>query len=371
MKKILRDFFNVFLVFLLCIVLCYAAHANAEETQLLTNEEYSIDIPAEWTIHASDHAAFSADESEVVLLINAKLENAIPPELDKEVLQQIADVFEEKNNYIYSYDTIMGKDICFFSYIEEGILYEMVALVDRDNCPVIAYEVAATENKEKTQKKLISYLQTLKTKGTLVLSGTISGGSSLQEKTEMVTVKECGYAMSGKYYYYSFIAHNNMKDKAVMYPEFRITIRNKNGELVSTQTQTLNVLYPDQDIAYAFLGEKIDEKPASIEVSFIEPVSSDWHIVKPSQLDHAEYTPMEAKNVKVKGKKAIGEIYNPNKYGMSTIAITIIFRGKDGNVLGGETTFVSNIQAGETIPFQMSIDSKLIQKDYEVFVQPW
>lgn len=187
---------------------------------------------------------------------------------------------------------------------------------------------------------------------------------------ELVTVKECGFQISHGYLKYAFIAHNNMTDKAAYLPSFRITVRDADGGLISTTDQVLNVIYPDQDTVYAGQGSKIDETPASIEVSYIEP-DDDWHIVSTSKLEHDHYSPFEIKSSKLKDDRIIGELYNPNDYNQSMIAVTVIFRDKNGELLSGDTTFISNAKAGETVPFEIRVNKNLITESFEVFAQPW
>ncbi len=188
--------------------------------------------------------------------------------------------------------------------------------------------------------------------------------------TELVTIKECGYQIVNGYLKYSFIAHNNMTDKAVYLPAFRITVRDADGGLISTTDQVLNVIYPGQDTIYAGQGSQIDETPASIEVSYVEP-DDDWHIVSTSKLDHAVYIPFEIKSFKLKNDKIIGELYNPNDYNQSTIAITVVFRDQNGQLLGGDTNFINNVKAGETVPFELHVSKDLVTESFEVSAQPW
>lgn len=188
--------------------------------------------------------------------------------------------------------------------------------------------------------------------------------------TELVTIKECGYQIVDGYLKYSFIAHNNMTDKAAYLPAFRITVRDADGGLISTTDQVLNVIYPGQDTIYAGQGSQIDETPASIEVSYVEP-DDDWHIVSTSKLDHAVYIPFEIKSSKLKNDKIIGELYNPNDYNQPMIAITVVFRDMNGQLLGGETNFINNVKAGETVPFELHVNKDLIAESFEVYSQPW
>ena len=187
---------------------------------------------------------------------------------------------------------------------------------------------------------------------------------------ELVTVKESGFQIVHGYLKYAFVAHNNMTEKAAYLPAFRITVRDAEGGLISTTDQILNVIYPDQDVVYAGQGSKLDETPASIEISYVEP-DDDWHIVSTSKLDHAKYTPFEIKSSKLKDNRIIGELYNPNDYNQSMIAVTVVFRDKNGQLLGGDTTFINNVKAGETVPFELSVSKDLVTDSFEVYAQPW
>ncbi len=196
--------------------------------------------------------------------------------------------------------------------------------------------------------------------------------NEVDDTAALITVKECGFYYSNGYWYYSFKAHNNMTDKAAYFPSFRITIRDANGGLISTEEQPLRVIYPEQDTAYANLGGETNEIPASIEITYIE-TDDDWRIVDPSSLDHATYIPIVIKGAKVSGRSIVGELYNPNDYNQSSIAVTVMFRNKDGHLLGGNTTYIRNVKARETVPFEIShLMGKMIDEvTFEVFAQPW
>ncbi len=191
---------------------------------------------------------------------------------------------------------------------------------------------------------------------------------------EIVTIQESGFQVKGKYLYYSFVAHNNLTDKALYLPAFRITARNAAGNLLCTHTQVLNVIYPNQTTKYGGMASSINEIPAVVEIEFEEP-EDDWHIVNPNRLKQAEYTPIEVKSAKIKEDSyfpsIVGELHNPNDYGFSTVAITVLFRDTDGKLLAGDTSFVNNLKGGKTMPFEFSVSKDLITNAFEIFVQPW
>ena len=191
--------------------------------------------------------------------------------------------------------------------------------------------------------------------------------SALQE---LVSIKESGFQIVNGYLHYSFIAHNNMTNKALYLPTFRITARDADGALISTTEQTLMVVYPDQDTVYSGRGNQIDELPASVEISYVM-TDDDWHIVNTSKLNHPSYTPFEIKSAKLKDNRIVGELYNPNDYSQSTIAISVVFRDKNGQLLTGDTSFINNVKAKETVPFEFRIYSNLLTDSFDIFAQPW
>lgn len=190
----------------------------------------------------------------------------------------------------------------------------------------------------------------------------------------MVTVREAGFQVKGKgkWLYYSFIAHSNLTDKAIKYPEFKIVVRDAEGALISSDSQVLNTLYPGQDIMYGNLGMNVEgESPASIEIEFIEP-GDDWHIIDPSKTEYPGYQPIVVDSARLKKDgNIVGEFTNPNSFDIKQVAVTVLFRDADGKLLAGDTSFVNGVKAGKATAFEIRVDKELATDNYEVFVQPW
>lgn len=201
-----------------------------------------------------------------------------------------------------------------------------------------------------------------------------SSDAAALESDGMVTVKEAGFQVKGKgkWLYYSFIAHSNLTDKAIKYPEFKIVVRDAEGGLISSDSQVLNTLYPGQDIMYGNMGMNVEgESPASIEIEFVEP-GDDWHIIDPSETEYPGYQPIEVDSARLKKDgNIVGEFTNPNSFDIDQVAVTVLFRDADGKLLAGETTFVNGAKAGKSTAFEIRVDKELATDNYEVFVQPW
>ena len=200
-----------------------------------------------------------------------------------------------------------------------------------------------------------------------------SSDAAALESDGMVTVREAGFQVkNGKWLYYSFVAHNNLTDKAIKYPEFKIVVRDAEGGLISSDSQVLNTLYPGQDVMYGNMGMSVEgEEPANIEIEFVEP-SDDWHVIDPSETDYPGYMPIEVDSARLKKDgNIVGEFTNPNSFDIDQVAVTVLFRDADGKLLSGNTTYVNGVKAGKSTAFEIRADKELATDNYEVFVQPW
>lgn len=193
------------------------------------------------------------------------------------------------------------------------------------------------------------------------------------ENMPLVSVKEVGFEVNDGWFHYAVILHNNSKDTAIRYPEFRIIQRDKSGSLLGVVTHVLNVMYPEQDVVWASLGGDVTETPTSVEVELIEP--DEYNLLSPRELDHPKYLPLEIQGASIKKGKystaLVGEVYNPNDYNISSAAITVVFRDKAGKLLAGDTGFCDDIKAGAKVAFEINVQSELIEKTFEVYAMPW
>ena len=202
-----------------------------------------------------------------------------------------------------------------------------------------------------------------------------SSDAAALERDGMVTVREAGFRVQrGKTLYYSFIAHNNLTDKAIKHPEFKIVVRNAKGDLISTGSKKLSTMYPGQDIMYGSWGMGMDVEGvviASIEVEFVEP-SDNSNVVDPSETEYPGYMPIEVESARLKKDgHIVGEFTNPNSFDIDEVAVSVLFRDDTGKLRAGETTYVNGAKAGKTTAFEINVDKDLTSDNYEVFAQPW
>lgn len=64
---------------------------------------------------------------------------------------------------------------------------------------------------------------------------------------------------------------------------------------------------------------------------------------------------MVGKNISISGESVTGEIYNPNDYDVDSALVTIIFRNDKDEIILGALTFVDQIPAGGSVPFDVAV----------------
>lgn len=184
-----------------------------------------------------------------------------------------------------------------------------------------------------------------------------------------IEVKEFGYSMDNEYLYYSVILHNPNEDKAIEFPEFRITARDSSGAPLATEEQTLSIIYPKQDFVFASMAFDVDEVPATVDVETLD--AEEYNIKKTSMLENSEYTPLSITNAAFRTDSIVGEIQNNNDYEIENGVVTVIFRDDSGKLIGGESTFVDSIKTSAATPFDISIYNDFATDNYEIYANIW
>lgn len=186
-----------------------------------------------------------------------------------------------------------------------------------------------------------------------------------------LVVEESGYYLVqgyyGTYLYYGFYLYNPNESKIVQYPTVRITARDADGVLLGTEDQVLNAIYPLERYAHGFQAFKVDEVPASVSFEVVSPKERN---IKSASTEKP-YSPLFIVNYTKRDDKIVGEISNPNDYDFDLVAVTAIFRDSDGNLVCGDTTFVDDVAAGTTTPFEMSVSRYFSAFDFEMSAKPW
>lgn len=187
--------------------------------------------------------------------------------------------------------------------------------------------------------------------------GVISSADDSVEVTiqgnDYLDVKEFGWFISGDYLESIITITNKDSENAIEFPTYRITAYDESDKVLGTAEQVLSVIYPKQDFSSYSLCFELTEKPSRIAVSVFTP--DDYNIVSPTMLEHSGHKQMVGKNISISGESVTGEIYNPNDYDVDSALVTIIFRNDKDEIILGALTFVDQIAAGGSVPFDVAV----------------
>ena len=186
-------------------------------------------------------------------------------------------------------------------------------------------------------------------------------------------VKEYGYMIDNGFLFVSAILHNPNKDTAIELPSFRMTATAKDGSVLGTSDQTLSVIYPEQDFAYA--GQAFEVKGEIAEFT-LEPIpTKDYNFVKVADMEHPAFKQLKVDKIKwVEDEffpKYTGIIINENDYDISNAIVTVLYRDADGKLAGGDDTFVDSLAAGKKTPFELNANDAAKGKTYEIYANNW
>ena len=201
-------------------------------------------------------------------------------------------------------------------------------------------------------------------------AGNISVSENTNSKFIPLDIAESGYTMiEGGFLYCSVNVHNPNTDLAILYPTVRITARDASGALLGTQDQTLSTIYPQQDFWYSGQLLQVDEAPSSVEFTIVQP--DDYNIVSASTLEQSTFTPLSVESTAMHSERLVGEVVNKNNFDLDMIVVAVVFRNEDGDIIGGESTFVDKLPSSGSVPFDMPIHSEFANCNYEVYANSW
>lgn len=206
-----------------------------------------------------------------------------------------------------------------------------------------------------------------------MMEGKEDTASTSMREMQPLELVESGWAVIKSideyYVQYAIVVKNPNTDLAVEFPTVRLTAKDANGGILGTEDIVGHSILPGETWAYAFQGPSCDAEPAAVEFDLTQPDDSEW--VSPSRLDFSG-EPLIILNPKKGSDKITGEISNTNDYDISSAAVTVIFRDADGKISYGETTFVDDVLAGKTTPFELSIwgAEEFMTDTFEVYAYP-
>ena len=194
---------------------------------------------------------------------------------------------------------------------------------------------------------------------------TVERAEQTQSLSELLTVRETGFAVEDGRLYYALVLANDMADTTVEFPRVRVSFFDEEGELIAADESVRLAICPGQELAWASDIWHIDEAPASVEAEVVTPRSRDF------VNDVTLCAPLEvrAATINQSGDAATltCEIYNPNSFEAPSAYVTILYRDSEGALLCGENAACGPIPAGESIQFETPLVAGLVQDTFEVF----
>ena len=194
---------------------------------------------------------------------------------------------------------------------------------------------------------------------------TVERAEQTQSLSELLTVRETGFAVEDGRLYYALVLANDMADTTVEFPRVRVSFYDEEGELIAADESVRLAICPGQELAWASDIWHIAEAPASVEAEVVTPRSRDF------VNDVTLCAPLEvrAATIDQSGDAATltCEIYNPNSFEAPSAYVTILYRDSEGALLSGENAACGPIPAGESIQFETPLVAGLVQDTFEVF----
>lgn len=198
----------------------------------------------------------------------------------------------------------------------------------------------------------------------------------VEEAAKALTITESSwYVSSGGFVRYAVGLANTDDDVTALFPTVLITGRDADGNVLFSDTQVLNSLFPGE--THYWGGQAGNgAAPASVEFSIARP--GDWEVEQGSGAS-SSYTVSGVTTSQdlLGGTVVTGELTfdapGDEAYGGNQVAIVAIGRDAQGQMAWGEVGFVSEPAVGATVPFEVtSLGSDVpAYTTVEVHAYPW
>lgn len=187
---------------------------------------------------------------------------------------------------------------------------------------------------------------------------------------EYLEITDFGYHVSGEYIWCVVGITNIKNDVAIECPVYRVTAYDKDNKILGSEEQTLMILYPGQECVCAAVLIEVGEKPHRIDITALDP--EEYFISSVTMLEHPAHEPMVGQNITVRNESVTGEIFNPNDYKVGSAMVTVIFRDDSGKIVYSAMTFINQIPANGSTPFEVNYYTDIkLPSNCEVYAYLW
>jgi len=185
---------------------------------------------------------------------------------------------------------------------------------------------------------------------------------------EEIKLLDSGYALYSNdyssYLFYAVEVENPNEEYAIHFPEATITVKDADGKIITTEDEYLPSIAAGETYKY---GDNIyldDDVKGDITVE-ISVANDEYAYEKQEDSEIVPSKDLEVSNVSENEDSYTGEVTNSSDLDLD-LEVSVIFT-KDGKLVGGEKTYVTNVDAGDTKAFEVLAYSEFADYDgYEV-----
>lgn len=201
-------------------------------------------------------------------------------------------------------------------------------------------------------------------------TGTSGADAVADNPLELV---ESGWSVSQQgYVSYAFALRNTSTTLQVQYPEVAITGRAKDGSIVFSQTQTLNMAFPNQTIYDAGQAGQ-GTAPATVDFVVLSP--NEYNVTEAQGTATFPISGISKVRNNDGGTTFNGEVravtdgFEPSDG--QQIKVSLVLRDKQGAIIYGEMAFVDWPDNGQSMPFSIPVYDLPDYTSYESYAQIW
>ena len=198
---------------------------------------------------------------------------------------------------------------------------------------------------------------------------------SKKVENQDITITESGYSISDDgmgdiYAYFGFTVNNPNSDTASQFPVVTITAKGEDGSIIATYDQTLYFIAPNDSVSFGSVLDCNGKVPATVEFSassgtFVAGTTSG--VVPTSSFTISNTNEI----VEEYGSTSYtGEVANNSDSDFDNVAVTVLLKN-NGEIVYGNTTYVSGVTAGSTKPFELSEYNVPEHTEYVITSQSW
>ena len=203
-----------------------------------------------------------------------------------------------------------------------------------------------------------------------------AGGSSGEAQDgQQIELVESGYSINSNDGYvsvnYAVKIHNPNEEYAIEFPKIQITAKSEDGKILTTEEQVLNSIAANDTIIYGNMVTYEGEEAESIEISVSNGKDDYMHqsgsgVIRQEQIVISNVS----ENIGEYERTYTGEVSNNSTEDLSTVAVIVIYKNGD-EMIGGDTTYIDDLNSGATKPFEISAYSDLEYESFEIYALQW